>query len=155
MAKSQQLQCHWRGFEALFRTLFFARWCGLSRAPECPAFFALRASWHLLLAVRTAGRMGFFSARTAHLRRRCGLSCSPWARRSAENTTGDTPNVFTPPIRKSFRPPPTYGPAQALVSLPGGTSNETSQNRRYTTQDRVRRRAQAAISASEAIRDGI
>ena len=129
----------------LFRTMVRAVSCPAC-LPECPAFFALRASWHLLLAVRTAGRMGFFSARTAHLRRRCGLSCSPWARRSAENTTDDTPNVFTPPIRKSFRPPPTYGPAPALVSLPGGTSNETSQNRRYTAQDRVRRRAQAAPS---------
>ena len=60
----------------LFRTMVRAVSCPTC-LPECPAFFALRASWHLLLAVRTAGRMGFFSARTAHLRRCCGLSCSP------------------------------------------------------------------------------
>ena len=90
----------------LFRTMVRAVSCPAC-LPECPAFFALRASWHLLLAVRTAGRMGFFSARTAHLRRRCGLSCSPWARRSAENTTGDTPNVLLHRFgnRSDHRPP--------------------------------------------------
>ena len=90
----------------LFRTMVRAVSCPTC-LPACPAFFALRASWHLLLAVRTAGRMGFFSARTAHLRRRCGLSCSPWARRSAENTTDDTPNVLLHRFgnRSDHRPP--------------------------------------------------
>ena len=43
----------------LFRTIVRAVSCPAC-LPECPAFFALRASWHLLLAMRTAGRMGFF-----------------------------------------------------------------------------------------------